>query len=320
MSTVLPEAVVGTAGGADSPARARSLWRSVWTRPAPATGAALLVLAGVTAIFAPWIEPYRPTQTVGAAFAHPSTTHWLGLDGTGGDVVSLLIQGTRISLIVGAAAMAVAMVVGTTVGMLSGYFGGAVDGLLMRITDFFLVVPYLPLLIIVAAVWGASLWHIILVIGLLQWTWAARIVRAQVKSVRQRTYVRRARSLGAGNLRIISHHIFPQIAPLLVSIAVLHVGYAIFSEAALDFLGLGDPLAVSWGTMIEHAFQRTAVSNGAWWAIVPPGIGIAAVIVSCFLVGQGVEDALDPGLRRAHLSARTFRIRRPTSSATIEKR
>lgn len=318
MSAVLPEAAVGTGAGSHGPPRARSQWRSVWTRPAPATGAALLGLSVITAIFASWIEPYRPTQTVGAVFAHPSATHWLGLDGTGADVVSLLIQGTRISLIVGVAAMAVSMLVGTSVGILSGYFGGAVDGMLMRITDFFLVIPYLPLLIIVAAVWGASLLHIILVIGLLQWTWAARIVRAQAKSVRQRTYVRRARSLGAGNLRIISHHIIPQIAPLLVSIAVLHVGYAIFSEAALDFLGLGDPLAVSWGTMIEHAFQRTAVSNGAWWAVVPPGICIAAVIVSCFLIGQGVEDVLDPGLRRAYLSAKTFRIRRPSSTPIEE--
>lgn len=316
MSTVAPQAVVGAAGPAEVPARTRRMWRSVAKRPAPAVGAAVLGLAGVIAVFAPWIEPYNPSQTVGAVFAHPSAAHWLGLDGVGADVVSLLLQGARISLVVGAAATAVSMAVGAVVGILSGYFGGFVDGMLMRMTDFFLVVPYLPLLIIVAAVWGASLAHIILVIGLLQWTWTARIVRSQVKSIRQRTYVRRARSVGAGNTRIIISHVVPQIGPLLVSLAVLHVGYAIFAEAALDFLGLGDPIAVSWGTMIEHAFQRTAISSGAWWAIVPPGLCITAVVVSCFLIGQAVEGALDPGLQRTHLSTNAFQVRQLASGVS----
>lgn len=309
MSAVAPEVVAGAAGPAEVPARTRRLWGAVAKRPAPAVGAGVLCLAVVIAVLSSWIEPYHPSQIVGAVFAHPSAVHWLGLDGVGADVLSQLVQGARISLVVGAAATAVSMSMGAGVGILSGYFGGIVDGILMRITDFFLVVPYLPLLIIVAAVWGASLTHIILLIGLLQWTWTARIVRSQVKSIRQRTYVRRARSVGAGNTRIIISHVVPQIGPLLVSLAVLHVGYAIFSEAALDFLGLGDPSVVSWGTMIEHAFQRTAIASGAWWAIVPPGLCITAVVVSCFLIGQAVEEALDPGLQRTNLSARTFRVR-----------
>jgi peptide/nickel transport system permease protein len=231
------------------------------------------------------------------------------LDGAGIDVTSLLIQGGRISLVVGVTAMAIGMAIGAAVGTITGYFGGLVDGILTRVTDYFLVIPSLPLMIIVAAIWGPSLGHIILVIGALQWAWTARIVRAQVKSVRQRTYVQRIRSVGAGHTRIVFGHVLPQIGPLLISLAVLHVGYAIFSEAALDFLGLGDPTAVSWGTMIQQAFQLTAVSAGAWWAVVSPGLCIAAVIVACYLLSQAVEDILDPGLRRANLSPRSYRVR-----------
>src|SRR6185312_1689051 len=152
-----------------------------------------------------------------------SWSHPLGLDDGGIDMVSLLIQGGRVSLIVGFAAALVAMVIGGTIGIVAGYFGGWLDGLLMRITDYFLVIPDLPLAIIVAAVWGASLTHLIFVIALLLWTTTARIVRAQVKSVRERVYVQRARALGASDLRIIFRHVLPQIGPLLMANTVLTI-------------------------------------------------------------------------------------------------
>ncbi len=194
-------------------------------------------------------------------------------------------------------------------GSLSGYFGGATDVALMRITDYFLVIPDVPLMIVVAAIWGPSLFHIIVVIGVLLWTSTARIIRAQVKSVRERVYVKRARSLGAGHWRVIFRHVLPQIAPLLIANVVLSVAIAIFDETALAFLGLSDPSAVSWGTIIEHAFERTAISSGAWWAIVPPGICVALVIMGCYLLGQAIEDALNPRLKVAHLSVKGFRLR-----------
>jgi peptide/nickel transport system permease protein len=164
-------------------------------------------------------------------------------------------------------------------------------------------------MIVVAAIWGPSLFHIIIVIGILLWTSTARIVRAQVKSVRERVYIKRARSLGESNARIVARHVLPQIAPLLIANVVLTVAVAIFDETALAFFGLSDPSAVSWGTIIEHAFQRAAISSGYWWAIVPPGVCVALVIMGCYLVGQAIEDALNPRLRVAHLSVKSFRLR-----------
>jgi len=297
---------------ADSPTPRRRgglLWDVVKERPSAAIGAVLLGGFILVAIFAPVIEPFGVHQQVGPVYAPPSARHWLGLDDGGIDMVSLLIQGGRISLVVGFAAALVSTVIGGGVGILSGYFGGATDVALMRVTDYFLVIPDVPLMIVVAAIWGPSLLHIIVVIGVLLWTNTARIIRAQVKSVRERVYVKRARSLGASHARVIFRHVLPQIAPLLIANVVLTVAVAIFDETALAFLGLSDPSAVSWGTVIEHGFERTAISSGAWWAIVPPGICVALVIMGCYLLGQAIEDALNPRLRVAHLAVKGFRLR-----------
>ena len=224
-------------------------------------------------------------------------------------MVTLLMWGARISLVVGFAATFVSMVIGGTVGLVSGYFGGKTDTVLMRITDYFLAIPDVPLMIVVAAIWGPSLFHIIVVIGVLLWTGTARVVRAQVMSVRERAYVKRARSLGAGNLRIILRHVLPQISPILIASTVLTIAVAIFDETALAFLGLGDPSRISLGKVIENAFQRTAISSGAWWAIVPPGAAVALLILSCSMIGRAMEDSLNPRLRVSHLSAKGFRLR-----------
>ena len=283
------------------------LLRQLRKRPSAVAGAAILIVFILLAVFAQWLMPYGAEQQVGPVYAPPSPSHPLGLDDGGYDVLSLILQGGRVSMIVGFAAAFVAIVIGGGVGILSGYLGGATDTVLMRITDYFLVIPDVPLMIIIAAVWGPSLSHIILVIGLLLWTSTARIVRSQVKSVRERVYVRRARSVGASHTRIVLRHVLPQVAPLLVANTVLTIAVAIFDETALAFLGLSDPTTVTWGTMIEHAFERTAVSSGAWWAIVPPGIAVALVIMGCYLLGQAIEDAVNPRLRVAHLSIRGFR-------------
>jgi peptide/nickel transport system permease protein len=272
-------------------------------------GLAVLLLFVLVALFAPWIAPYDVHTRVGAIYGPPSLKHPLGLDDGGIDMLSLLIWGGRTSLIVGFAATLVAMVIGGGIGIVSGYFGGTSDVVLMRITDYFLVIPDLPLAIIVAAVWGASLTHLILVIALLLWTTTARIIRAQVKSVRERVYVKRERSLGASDTRIIFRHVLPQIGPLLIANTVLTVAVAIFDETALAFLGLGVPGAVTWGNIIEFAFLRTAISSGAWWAVIPAGLCVAFVIMGCFWVGQAIEDALNPRLKVAYVSARTFRLR-----------
>ena len=294
---------------APRPARRRALWQIIRHRPGAVIGLTALVTIILVALLAPLIAPYGLHDEVGPVFGHPSWSHPLGLDDGGIDMVTLLMWGARISLVVGFAATLVSMLVGGAVGVLAGYFGRWVDVVLMRITDYFLVIPDVPLMIVVAAIWGPSLFHIVIVIGILLWTGTARVIRAQVKSVRERVYVQRARSIGAGHIRIIFRHVLPQIAPLLIANTVLTIAVAIFDETALSFLGLGDPSRISLGKVIQNAFQRTAVSSGAWWAIVPPGALVAILILSCSLIGQALEDALNPRLRVAHLGARRFRLR-----------
>lgn len=288
-----------------------SLRRVIWGSLSARVGVIVLSTFVLLALFAPWLTPYDTRERVGGVYDPPSVAHPLGLDDGGVDMVSLLMEGGRMSLTVGFAAALISMIIGGGVGILAGYFGGWADTVLMRVTDYFLVIPSLPLAIVIAAVWGPSLSHLIVVIALLLWTMTARLIRAEVRSVRERVFVRRARSLGAGHLRIIGRHILPQIGPLLVANTVLSVALAIFDETALAFLGLGDPTAITWGKIIELAFLRTAVSAGAWWAIVPAGLCVALVIMACFWIGQAVEDALNPRLKVAHLSPRTFLVGRP---------
>ena len=272
-------------------------------------GATILGIAILTAVLAPWIAPYDIHTQSGPVFGPPSLSHPMGLDDGGIDMLSLVMWGMRISLVVGFAATFVSMVIGGSIGLASGYFGGKTDTVLMRITDYFLVIPDVPLMIVVAAIWGPSLFHIIVVIGILLWTGTARVIRAQVLSVRERAYVKRTRALGAGHLRIVMRHVLPQVAPLLVANTVLTVAVAVFDETALSFLGLSDPSRISLGKLIENAFERAAISAGAWWAIVWPGVLVAVIILACSLLGGAVEDSLNPRLRVAHLSARTFRLR-----------
>ena len=287
------------------------LWDVIKRQKAATVGGTIILIFLILAVFAPLLAPSGPRTQVGPVYGPPSAHHWLGLDDGGIDMVTLLFYGARISMIVGAAAALVATVIGGLIGITAGYVGGRVDGFLMRVTDYFLVIPDLVLMIVIAAIWGPGLTHIIFVIGLLLWTSTARIVRAQVMSVRERVYVKRARSLGASHLRIVVQHVLPQIAPLLIANVVLTVAVAIFDETALAFLGLSDPTAISWGTIIEHGFLRQAVSSGAWWAIVPPGVCVALLIMGCYLFGQAIEDALNPRLKVAHLSIKGFRVRPP---------
>ncbi|MEU9619012.1 MULTISPECIES: ABC transporter permease [unclassified Streptomyces] len=291
------------------PHRSGFLRTALREHKAAVAGLAVIVFFVVLSVIGPCIAPYSATAQTCAVYAPPSAQHWLGCDDGGIDMLSELIQGGRVSLLVGFAATLISMVIGGGFGILSGYFGGWVDTSLMRITDYLLVIPDLVLAMVIAEVWGASLLHVIMVIGILEWTSTARIIRAQVMSIRERVYIKRTRGLGAGNARIIGRHILPQVGPLLVANTVLTVAVAIYLETALAFLGLEDPGVTTWGTILNNAFQRTAISSGAWWAIVPDGFAIAAVIVGCFLLGQAIEDTLNPRLKVAHLSVRRWRLR-----------
>jgi len=285
--------------------------------PSALIGGLLLGGFALLALVGPLLTPYGTGQRVGPVYGPPTPAHPLGLDDAGVDMVTLLIHGTRISMLVGFAASVVSVLVGGLVGVTAGYVGGWVETALMRTTDYFIVVPALPLMIVVATVWGPSVTHMVLVIGLLLWTSTARLVRVQVLAVKERTSVRRARTIGAGHLRIVARHILPEVSGLLVATTVLSVSVAVFFEAALSFLGLGDPATISWGRLIQLAFERTAISSGAWWAIVPPGVCIALVVLGSSLLGTALQGAANPRASVAHVSPRTFRVR-PTPEAVSD--
>jgi peptide/nickel transport system permease protein len=291
----------------EAPRRRTPSW--LRTRPGGLIGSLTLAFFIAIALLAPFIAPYGEHERVGAPYAPPSLQHPLGLDDGGIDMLTLMLWGARVSLVVGVAAAAVAILIGGTIGLIAGYFGGRTDMVLSRITDYFLVIPDIPLIIVVAAIWGRSLTNVIIIIGAIYWTSAARTVRAQVKSLRERVYVKRARAIGAGHSRILFRHLLPQVAPLLAANTVIMIAFAIFAETAIAFLGLGDPSLISWGKLIENAFQGSAVSVGAWWAIAPPGLAVAAVVLACTLLGKTIEDALNPRLRVSHVSVRSFRTR-----------
>ena len=287
--------------------------RRALKRPSVIVGLVIIGLLVAVALLAPLLAPYGPRSngpTSASVFNPPSRHHLLGTDDVGGDVLSELMYGARISLLVGVLATMISVLVGGAVGVVAGYFGGRVDALLMRITDYFLVLPALALMIVLAAVFGPSLRNVILVIGLLGWTATARIVRSQVRSVRERGYVRRALSLGATHRHILRRHVVPQVATLIVANTVLTIAVAIFNETSLSFLGLSDPSAVSWGTMLHFAFTSAAVSAGAWWYVIPPGLAIVLAVIACSLVGQALEDVFNPRLEVAHVSTRRFALRR----------
>jgi peptide/nickel transport system permease protein len=293
-----------------APARELLLLRALRrTSPQVATGTVVLVLFVLAALIGPLVAPYDPTAQVGHVYAAPSAAHWLGLDNGGNDVLSKLLIGARTSLIVGFVAALVGMVIGGAVGVVAGYFGGRVDGVLMRITDYFLVIPDIPLMIISAAVFGRNTRNIIIIIGVIYWTTTARLIRAQVHSIRERAYVRRAELLGSGRARILWTHVIPQVGPLLVANTVLMIANAIFAETYISFLGLGDPSTISWGKMIQESLDGGAVFYHAWWAVLPPGIAVTVVVLAATLIGQGLEDALNPRLRVGHLAVRRFRLR-----------
>jgi peptide/nickel transport system permease protein len=221
----------------------------------------------------------------------------LGAGQYGEDLWAQLLWGSRISMLIGLSAAFISTFVGLIVGLIAGYFGGLVDEVLMRITDFFLVIPGLPLMIVLAAILGQYWWNFVLVIALVGWTGTARLVRSQVLSERQKAYVEAARAIGASDLYIIFRHIFPNVTPLLFAQITLGVAGSILSEAGLSFLGLTNPVDVSWGRMLMQASQSGAYSQGAWWYVFFPGLCIVLLALSFTLVGYAVDEILNPRLR-----------------------
>jgi peptide/nickel transport system permease protein len=274
--------------------------REAWHDPTGRLGVVILVLVAAMAVLGPVIFPFDPSEvgtSAASILAPPSTAHWMGTDELGRDVLREFLAGAGISLLVGLMATVISIGVGSVIGLVAGYLGRWIDASLMRVTDFFLVLPTIPLVIVLAAVFGQSLGIIILVIGLTGWPPIARIVRSQVLSLRERQFIVRVRSMGASSVRVMGLHVLPNVAPLIFANAVLVIAGSILSEATLAFLGLGDPVHVSWGTMLHFAFAAGAVGRGAWWYFLPPGIGIVLVVLGFTLAGHTLDRIMNPRLR-----------------------
>jgi peptide/nickel transport system permease protein len=227
----------------------------------------------------------------GQYFGILGTTNW------GADAWSQLVYGSRISIIIGILATALSTAVGVIVGMVAGYFGGKVDEVLMRVVDFLLVIPGLPLMMVLAAFLGASIQNIIIVIAILGWTGTSRLIRSQVLAEKNKAYVESARAIGASDTYIMFRHILPNVTPILFANITLGVVGAILSEAGLSFLGLTDPEDPSWGRMLADARSGGAFSTGAWWVVLFPGLMITLLSLAFTFVGHTLDQVLNPRLR-----------------------
>ncbi len=267
-------------------------------------GLIILVVFVVVAVFAPVIAPYDPLQNVEGeggiwlSNQKPSPDFRLGTTNLGRDIFSQLVYGTRPALIVGFSAALAVSVIGTIVGLLAGYFGGWVDTILMRLADVAFGIPFLPFIIVLSAFRDPSLWNVVLAMAVLLWRDSSRVIRSQVLVIREQAFVSAAIVSGASHFRIVFMYIAPSILPLTFLYGSLAIGWAILTEASVSFLGFGDPNVVSWGYMLQDAFNSQAMSRGAFYWFVPPGVAIMLAVMAGFFIGRGYEEVLFPRLRR----------------------
>jgi peptide/nickel transport system permease protein len=279
------------------------MFRLVLKHPLAKAGAVVLILFAILAIFAPYIAPYDPEQILEdkagtwLTYKTPGPRFWLGTTDMGRDILSQVIYGTRTAFMVGVLAAVMVVVIGTVIGLVAAYFGGWVDQVVMRLVDVVYGIPFLPFAMVLVTVLGGSQWNVIIAISVLLWRETCRVVRSQVLSLKERPFIEVARSSGAGHLRLIFVHLAPNVYPLSVLYGVFAVGWAIITEAGLSFLGFGDANSMSWGKMLQEAYAAQALSQGAWWWIIPPGIAIVLMVMSTYFIAQGIEQVVNPKLR-----------------------
>lgn len=273
-------------------------------------GVTLLILFGVMALCSfipPMIDPmYHPMSGVDPKIyssTGPGLRHWLGTDFMGRDILSQLLAGARVAFMVGVSAAFISIFLGTAVGMIAGYAGRIVDTLLMRLADMVMVMPTLLVVIILAALFGQlSIWSIVLIIAFFRWPGVSRVIRAQTLSLKHRPFIDAARVAGASHLRIIFRHIMPNVLPLSFLYMTFRVTSAITIEAALAFLGFGDPGTVSWGMMLQWVWKTGHMFKAPYW-LLPPGICISLITLSFYMLGRAMEEVLDPRLRKEEKAA-----------------
>lgn len=274
-----------------------SFWRRFRENKLALSGAILVLFMFAVSFLAPVISPYDPAHIeVGRMLEPPSAEHWFGTDPLGRDILSRMIWGAQISLKVGFVSVGISLLIGVLLGALAGFYGGRVDRLIMRFVDVMLCFPAFFLILAVIALLEPSIWNIMIVIGLTSWMGVARLVRAEILSLREREFILAIRAQGASDLRIIFLHLLPNaLAPILVA-ATLGIAGAILTESALSFLGIGvQPPTPSWGNILMAGKDNIMI---AWWISVFPGLAILITVLSYNLLGEGIRDIIDPRLRR----------------------
>lgn len=265
-------------------------------------GATVVGIALLIAVFAPFLAPYEPTDTVyvadgtPATLEPPSARYPMGTNHLAQDILSQWIYGSRVSLLVGFLSGLSVIAIGTTVGLIAGYYKGTVDLVLMRVVDILYAIPATPLVLVVALFWGSSVWTVIIAMILVLWRTAARLIRSETMSLSEQPFVKAARAAGASDLRIMFVHIAPILVPIMLVEGTFVMGSAILLEAGISFLGLGATEMMSWGVMLQLTFSSGAISV-AWWWVLPPGLSITALVVSFFYISRGIEDVTNPQIR-----------------------
>jgi len=283
----------------------KRLWeviQALFRRPMGAVGMVIILGFVGMAVLAPLLAgpppTYFPRVNVGDPNLPPSSQFPLGTDPFGKSNWALLVYGAQVSLIIGFVASGVAMLLGTVIGVAAGYYGRFVDRTLSWITNFFLVIPWLPFVIVMASILGRGFWTIVIAIAIVSWPTTARVVRSKVLSLRTLGYIQRARAIGASEGHIMTRHVLPVLGPLIFANTILTVSNSIFTESFLAFFGLGDPATTSWGQMIENSWRNLDVLSGLYWAFLPPGICITALVLAFTMVSHVLEEILNPRLRK----------------------
>jgi len=281
----------------------KRLLRTIMRYPSGSVALVFLLVFLAMALFGPWAAPYGPFETIydqdemPVRLAGPSAQHWLGTTNHGVDVFSQLLLGARIALVVGVLSALGSVLLGTLIGLLAGYFGGLVDEIIMRLTDIAYGIPFLPFALVVIAIVQPSIGLIIILVIAFLWRTTARVIRSQVLTLRERPFVLAARAAGLSEFAILFRHVAPNVLPLSFLYVAIGVQAGVMSEAALSFLGFGDPNVMSWGLMLNDAFRAGAMRS-AWWWVLPPGICLSILVISTFMVTRAYEELVNPRLRK----------------------
>ena len=276
----------------------------IWQSP---SGRVSLIICGICvgiAVFGPLLAPYGPTERIYddagklVRLSPPTLDHWLGTTLLGRDVMSQMLWGARPALIIGVLTALGTVIIGVNIGLLAGYLGGHVDNFLMRLTDIFLGLPFLPFIIVLLSLTGQNIWTIIFAMMIVMWRSTARIVRAEVLSLRERQFIAAAKTTGASDFDIIYKEIAPNIMPFALVGVTFALAWAIITEASIGFLGFGDPNVVSWGTIIYDAYASQMMYRAPWW-VVPPGIAIMILVTSVYFIGRAYEEVVNPRIKQA---------------------